>query len=164
MLCCVDAFTRAGNNEGEFLLGELPEGSFFLSAFKESDGYPYNFFSFFLSPGGKTPIKVQVKAGETTKDVKIQLGQKAARLDIQITTEDGSPVEASLIFTRPDLPGEYSRGASAAESLLVPPVPFHIAVQAKGYKIWHYTGSRNGLVALKPGETLALPVRLERLP
>ena len=148
-------FHTKSNSEGEFVLGGLAEGSFFFSAFKESDGYPYNFFSFFLSPGEKTPVKVQVRAGESTKDVKIQLGQRAARLDIQITTEDGKPVEgASLFFTRPDQPGRYGRGARAAESILVPPVPFHLEVQAKGYRVWQ------DAVAPKPGETLALTIRL----
>ena len=43
-------FHTESNDAGEFVLDGLPKGSFFVSAFKESDGHPYNFFSFFASP------------------------------------------------------------------------------------------------------------------
>ena len=151
---------------GKFRLADVPVGMAYIDAYKESDGYPYNFFSFFLSPGEKTPNKVPVTARGTTFGVVIQLGARAAHLQLEITSEDGEEVQSSLLFDRPDMPGPYSRGARSKESLMVPPVPFRLTVEADGYKPWHYGGENwhgeEGLIALKSGETLKLSVRLKR--
>lgn len=159
-------FHAESNDAGEFVLDGLPKGSFFVSAFKESDGHPYNFFSFFASPGENTPVKVLVKAGRATEDVKVQLGERAARLNIRITTDDGKPLKgATVFFTRPDQPERpYNRGVRSEESLLVPPVPFHLMVEAEGYKAWQYAASATALISLKPGEVFDLTVWLERVP
>jgi len=159
-------FHTKTNGAGEFMLPGLPDGPAYLSAYKESDGYPYDFFSFFAARGTNTPLKIQIKASEEIKDIRIRLGEKAARLDIEIVTEDGKALEkgATLFFTRPDQPERpYNRGARSTESLLVPAVPFHLAVQADGYKVWHCGGNPNGLLSLNPSETFLLSVRLERL-
>lgn len=161
---------------GKFTVNDIPEGGVYLGAFKERDGYPYNFFSFFLMPGERRPDKVNVKAGETTKDVVIQLGAKAAYLSIKITDEHGMFLDEGThlgyVFTRPDIPanrGYYERGANLkGETLMVPPVPFRLTVEAKGYETWHYGGKgwqgQEGLITLKSGETLNLTIRLKRFP
>ena len=148
-------FHTITGDAGKFILDGLPEGGAYLSAFKERDGYPYNFFSFFLSPGEKTP-RVNVRAGEIIKGVTIQLGQRSARLNLEITDQNGKLLNegVELTFRRPDLPGDYSRGANTEESLLVPPVPFRLTVGVKGYKPWHI------LLSLKPEETRSLSIRL----
>lgn len=97
---------------GKFVLKDVPAGIVYISAFKESAGYPYNFFSFFIMPGEHMP-KVEVKSGETTKDVVVQLGAKAARLNIEITDNQGHPLDlgvhgVQLTFTRLDMPGGLS--------------------------------------------------------
>jgi carboxypeptidase family protein len=152
----VDATSDAA---GRFVLSELPEGDVYVSAFKESAWYPCNFFAFFLSPGGNTPNKVAVKAGETTKGVAIQLGQRAARLNLEIMDQNGKPIEegVALTFTRPDQPGPFSSGSTGKESFLVPAVPFRLTVEAKGFKPWR----TDGLLVLKPEETRQLSIRLE---
>jgi hypothetical protein len=159
-------FPTVTNDAGEFTLRDLPEGTIHLSAFKESDGYPYNFFSFFNSPGENVPIELHIKAGQTIKDVRIKLGERAARLNVNVTTADGKPLNGvSFLFTRPDQPDRpYTRGLAPTESILVPPVPFHVSVEAKGYKTWQYGTNRSGLISLKPGETLDLAIRLEAVP
>jgi hypothetical protein len=68
------------DKDGRFTLHNVPVGGVYLSAFKESAWYPYNFFSFFITPDQKTPNEVQAKDGETTKGAVIQLGERAARL------------------------------------------------------------------------------------
>lgn len=159
-------FHTQSNDKGEFTLGNLPEGLVYLSGFKENDGYPYDFFSFFASPGQNTPVKVQIKGGESEKNVRIQLGEKAARINIEIITKGGKPFQGSagLVFTRPDQPGRpYNRGTGSFESLLVPAVPFHLMVLADGYKDWHYGGNPSGLISLRPGDVFAVSVRLEKL-
>src|SRR5260370_6920205 len=96
---------------GKFRLADVPVGMAYIDAYKESDGYPYNFFSFFLSPGEKTPNKVPVTARGTTFGVMIQLGARAAHLQLEITSEDGEEEQISLLFHLPDMPRPYSRGA-----------------------------------------------------
>ena len=41
------------DDTGRFTMSDVPAGTVYVSAFKESDGYPYNFFSFFRMPGEK---------------------------------------------------------------------------------------------------------------
>ena len=43
------------DDEGKFILKDIPAGHAYISAYKESDGYPYNFFSFFIMPGERMP-------------------------------------------------------------------------------------------------------------
>ena len=154
------------NQAGSFALKGVPGGELYLSAFKESDGYPYNFFSFFLSPGENIPLKLSLKAGETLNGIRIQLGKRAARLNVNIISEDGTPFEgaAELIFTRPDMPGEYSIAAKASQSLLVPPVAFQISVKAVGYTPWRLKSPQGDQLVLKSGETFNLVVRLTKAP
>ena len=157
------------DDAGRFVLSNIPPGAIYLSAFKEDEGYPYNFFSFYRMPGESLP-KVDVKVGETVSDVVIQIGARAAHLEIHITDEDGVPLEhgAELVFTRPDLPGDYRRGVRSRESLMVPPVPFRLAVEAKGYWPWRYGGKnwqqKAGLISLKSGERLTIVCPLKRKP
>jgi hypothetical protein len=153
--------------EGKFVLRDVPIGNVGLDAYKESDGYPYNMFSFFLIPGQHLP-KFDVIAGETVKNVVIHLGPKAACLRLQITDESGHPINASLSFSRPDLGqrGDYRRSTEANDVILVPPVPFRFTVEATGFQPWHYGAERwqdgNGLITLKSGETRTLAVRLRK--
>jgi hypothetical protein len=152
---------------GRFLLKDVPAGIVYISAFKESAGYPYNFFSFFIMPGERMP-KVEVKSGETTKDVVVQLGAKAAHLSIEITDNQGQPLDrdVQLIFTRPDIPGNFQTSAKASKSLQVPPVPFRLTAEAAGYETWHYGGAKwedkEGLISLKSEESFNVSIQMRR--
>jgi hypothetical protein len=151
---------------GRFILKNVPAGKAYLHAFKESDGYPDVFFAFFHMPGQDFPPKVMVKPGETTSDVVMRLGAKAAVVKFKVTDENGTPVNGRAVFQRPDLGegGTLWRSLGAEEVLQVPPVPFRVTVNADGYASWHYGGSQwegdQGLVRLQSGETLELSVRL----
>jgi hypothetical protein len=149
------------------VLSRLPVGNIGLLAYKENDGYPYSMFSFLMMPGEQV-ARFDVVAGETTKNVVIRLGVKAAYLKLEVTDEYGQPVEASLSFSRPDLGkyGDYRRSAGANDVILVPPVPFRLTVQAKGFQPWRYGGEHweenAGLITLSSEQTLALTVRLKK--
>jgi Carboxypeptidase regulatory-like domain len=162
----IDASTDA---EGKFEINNLPPGTFYLSAYKETAGYPYNFFSFYMMPHEKVPLAVEVRSGAVSNNVTLQLGEKAAYLTIVVTTDDGSALSdgIQLVFSRPDLPGSYQRGASSrAEHIPVPPVPFRLVVEAAGFQPWHYRSEEgqpeSGLISLSSGQSLALSVRLKR--
>jgi hypothetical protein len=75
------------DNRGGFVLENVPDGLVYVSAFKESEGYPYNFFAFF-----KTMEREGVEGGRRADHVVIQLGPKAASLTIRIIQADETPL------------------------------------------------------------------------
>jgi hypothetical protein len=157
------------DSEGKFTIHGLPAGPVYLDASKDSDGYPYSIFSFFIMPGQVKP-KVNVKEGETITGVVVRLGARAAYLRLAISDEDGTPLNADVLFTRSDMPGhsgDYRTSVLPKETLMVPPVPFRVTVEAKGYKPWQYAGEheqeKEGVIALKPGETFDLVVHLKKI-
>ena len=145
--------------QGRFLLeGVAPVREVFVSAYKESDGYPLHLARFFKTSDRETR-KVAVESGKTTGGVMIQL-TRAAFLNLEITDRGGAPINAvGLDFTRDDDPkyGHFGTSASAPYSMLVPPVPFRFTVQATGYWLW-----RSEVIAPKSGETVGVKVRLQR--
>jgi hypothetical protein len=147
--------------EGRFTLANIPlgDGEIYVNAFKESDGYPYNFFSFFMNTN-RPPIKLRVEPGAVLKNVVIQLGPKAATLNLEITDQDGTPLAEglSLTFTRADVPGVFSVGAASPHySMLVPPVRFRFTVGATGYQSWNSEATTPSA-----GGSLDMVIRLNR--
>jgi hypothetical protein len=159
-----DVMQYQTNGNGEFSL-HLPEGKAWLSAHKNSEGYPYAFFAFYLTPGQEFPT-VDVKPGETTQGVVVRVGAKAAHLNYEVVDVDGKPVLGRFVFTRLDQAELYSTSALASDDLLVPPVPFRATFEAKGFKTWHYGGDKwsgkEGVISLKSGEVLNLKIHLQR--
>lgn len=155
------------NNKGQFSL-RLPAGKVWLSADKTSEGYPYAFFAFYISPGQQFPT-IYVKSGETTRGVVVRVGVKAAHLNYEVVDEDGKPVLGAFTFVRPDQADRpYTTSALTKDDLLVPPAPFRVTFQAKGFKPWHYGGDqwqgKGGVISLKSGDVLNLTIHLRREP
>lgn len=142
--------------EGRFTLGGVPPGWVYLHAYKESAGYPYDFFAFFNTKDRK-PVKVHIEAGKMTSNVVLKLGPRAAHLDFTIIDQDGMPLksDSQLLFVRDDIPGTYRRGGTTG-SILVPPVPFRLTVEAQGYQPW-----KSDLIDLKSGQVLQIVARLK---
>lgn len=119
-------------------------------------------YSFYIMPGQSKP-KVSVTANHVPANVVIQLGLKAAYLDLVIAPDDGNDVKANVIFSRLDLPGTFRTSVAGHQKIPVPPVPFHMVVEAPGLEPWVYKGTNgNGLVNLRPSETLTLDVKFQR--
>lgn len=152
--------------QGNFVLTSLPPGDVYLHAYKESDGYPDNFFAFYKTTDRSAPRKFTVGPGMPVRGVVITLGLKAAYLRFEITNQEGMPLNAGLIFTRDDMQGTHQRGISAPETIMVPPVPFRLAVEVQGYEPWHYGGrdwqGKAGLIDLKPGQSADMRIQLRR--
>jgi hypothetical protein len=163
------------DSAGKFSLTSLAEGTFYLQAFKPSDGYPYNFFSFYLMPGEVVPNKVTLNSGEKKTDVVIQLGERAAYLMFKVTDEGGNVLRDgfNVTFSRPDQPGAETGPSidphsddrlDLSKPLLVPPVPFRATVTRGGYQAWHFGGTgwetNDGLIRLTSGQQLTLNVVL----
>jgi Carboxypeptidase regulatory-like domain len=150
-------FRATTDANGKFVLTGVPAGDVYLDAFKESDGYPYNFFAFYGVPGRKTP-KVSVTPGMQTQGVVIKLGPKAATLHLDITQADGSAVNGAvdIEFTRDDVSAPYSEGARIHHTMFVPSnVPFRFSVTVPGYKPWN-----SDTLTAQESETLNISVHL----
>ena len=140
--------------QGKFLLEQVPAGGVYLLAFKETEWYPYNFFSFFSSGPQPSP-KVAVGAGKITDNAVIHLGPPAGALNIEVVDQSGTALSEGV--NRDDIPGEYRRGAAASTYLLlVPAVPFHMTVEAPGYEPWH-----SGVIKPESRKALNVVVRLK---
>ena|SRR5215831_6282385 len=133
-----DALT---DTDGRFTLdcAEPGENGIYLS--KESDGYPDTLYTPFLDRR-LIPI-VRVVDQETVRGVEIHLGPKSGRLIVHVI--DGStlrPIEnARLILCRGDDLDQCSwRGFSPGGelSMLLPPIPVCIKIEAPAYESWFY--------------------------
>jgi Carboxypeptidase regulatory-like domain len=154
------------DSAGKFLLRDLPAARVYIYTYKESDGYPNGFAAFFALPNDQSLVVVKVEAEQTTT-ITIKRGARSARLKVHITDENGNRMGAGLTLTREDQAGEnYGMGTDGEVSMLVPPVPFRVMIDADGYEPWHYGGanwqSKGGLITLKSGQTLSLAVRLRK--
>jgi len=152
------------DSNGKYLVKGVPAGEAYVHVYDEDKGYPYNFFSFFLMPG-QEPRKVLVSSQKETDQVNFKLGEKAARLELEILDDLGVPITdgAELVFTRPDLPGNYNRGGEANVSLLVPPVPFHLSIDVPGFRQWNYQNKETGgMLQPRPEEIVKITVHLAR--
>lgn len=171
-----NSITTTSDDAGRFTLRNIPIGRFYVYGFKEAEGYPYGFNSFYVTKHGQSWVVVESKPGGVTAGVILHLGPKSAYLKVNATDEDGVPVPVGYQLDRDDIPGPFYTSVPTDQRLvgvgfvngvmLVPPVPFRLTVQADGYEPWHY-GGRNGtgkagLIALKSGHTLKLNVRLHR--
>lgn len=146
--------TTADSN-GRFVLRDLPPGTYSVHAYKESDGYPDTFFSFFDVGNHNAWRREQVQAGHMT-NVDLELGPKYAVLKLSIMDKKGNPLGGSIDFTR-GKPGvsnpEFSTGYRP--EILVPPVPFRFRIKAEGYRIWS-----SKLLSPRSGGIVSLTVRL----
>ena len=156
------------DSAGRFVLRDIPIGDTFLYAHKASEGYPDTFFAFFKTDD-LSMVRVKVVGARSTQGVTIRLGEKAAYLSIEMTDENGTRLPGHLTFTRDDDQyGRYQKGTIGAETIMVPPVPFRLTMeaQAPGYLPWHFGGEnwqgKGGLINLKSGQSLTLDIQLKR--
>jgi hypothetical protein len=173
----LEAVTAKTNTEGSFTFSNFPVAyNVSLDAYQESAGYPGKLGSFYGYLRTKTsPSTFDVATGQKVQGIVIQFTARAAYLRFDISDENGKPLNASGDFllpgpelSRPNRPFNMSTGINAKETMPVPSVPFWLNVNAPGYEPWHYGGERwqekEGLITLRPGETLTLPIQLKKLP
>jgi Carboxypeptidase regulatory-like domain len=153
-------FESSTDSNGKFVFRSLPPDTYKIYAFKESAGFPYSFF-FFFATSGKERRTVTIAAGQTIRDVVLELGPKHPTLRVTILNEQGETNQASLQFIRRDYPNfPYSRSAAeTGDSYLVPPnIPFRVVVKADGYAPWS-----SEWMSVKSDETLSITARLKKL-
>ncbi|QHN04758.1 carboxypeptidase regulatory-like domain-containing protein [Granulicella sp. WH15] len=153
--------------EGKFILLNLPPGVVYLDAANEHEGYVHSIFSFYVMPGERKPV-VNLHVDEAIHNTVIQIGPKAAYLQLNIHDESGNPLQATLNLSRPNMghSGDLSSSKPEDGVFPVPPVPFHVGVFALGYEPWDYadadSNDRDGLLRIRSGETLNLDICLHK--
>jgi Carboxypeptidase regulatory-like domain len=154
--------TSADSN-GRFKIQGVTPGRYTVFAYSEDAGYPDLFFSFFNYYKDAWKV-VNVSAGQTIKDIRLNLGSIYPALNINIQDDNGNPVSATLTFTRlDDSMHPYSRGASSMGKYLVPPVKFRLEIRAEGYIPWQYTNKSSTTIYLHSGEILSINAVLKKL-
>jgi hypothetical protein len=144
---------------GNYMLPKTPTGVVYIDAYKESDGYPNNFFAFHKAINEEVH-KIDVAPGAHIQGFVIELGPRAATLHLEITQSSGAPVAGGVgvAFTRDDQPSPYSTSLRPGHTTLVPSlVPVRFSVTVPGYKTWE-----SQAITGRPGETLNVVVNLER--
>jgi hypothetical protein len=149
--------TTVTDERGRFLLEAVPTGVVYVDAYKESEGLPYNFFAFFKTTD-HTPVKIDVPEGNVATGVVIQVGPKAGYLNVTVMDQDGMMLEqeATLVFTRDDMPGSYKKSVKLPHSMLVPPVPFRFSIEVNGFESWN-----SEVIRLRSSEALNAVVSLK---
>jgi hypothetical protein len=153
--------TTTSDSAGRFVLHDMRPGTYSVHAYKDSDGHPDTFFSFFANNNKKAAQRVNVEAGRTIKNVVLELGPKYATLKLSIRDERGKPSGGSLTFIRIDDPKRpYSRGGdlSGEVVILVPATPFRFEIEKDGYEIW-----RSKLISPQSGQTVFVNAGLRRI-
>lgn len=150
----VRTFTDA---QGRFLLKDIPLGKVSVDAFKETDGYPYNFFPFF-NPETRPRPQIELTSAEVPAQMDIKLAPKAALLSLNVKDQRGKAVDGSieLTFTRSGLREDFRAIVTAQNTILVPALPFRFSVEAKGYQLW-----QSGLMSPRSSELLKVEVKLQ---
>lgn len=156
---------------GKFVLEYVAVGSRRILAYKESDGFPNRFWSFYSQVyGDKDSLDVSVRENESSRGVIVHLCQKASKLSIQVVDlETKRPVgDAEIAMNHKGKPKTlFKPGLTHSDGrieVLVPAsVPISLTVTADGYNLWDNLGSLNsgGAIQLRPGSKANLIVELK---
>jgi Carboxypeptidase regulatory-like domain len=150
------------DKEGKFLIKGLASGIYTISVGKEEEGYVHMSSPFF-SAGLITAPQVNVNEHQTTTDVVVHLGPKAAKLigrvvDVSTNRPVNNLQNVQITLRRVDYPDySYSTGLGLDSefNILVPSVPVMIEVSASGYEKKHLSP-----LQLKQGEVKRLDISL----
>lgn len=166
-------FGALTDDEGKFTISKIPVSdecnicrTIYVQAYKDSDGYPDKLYAFYHTVDTEV-AKVEIHADKAPPFVTLKMGPKTAYLKMLISAEDGTPLGATVTFTRDGFPhGIYKRGVGSSETIPVPTAPFRMTVEVDGYDPWHYGGpywqGDAGVITPKSGETVSVLAMLHK--
>jgi hypothetical protein len=134
---------------GRFSIPVEVSTTYFLTAKKESEGYPYSHHVFYRVPYVHLN-ELAVADGQSPPEVTLQLGPPVAQLTGSITdAKTGRPVNGARVrlcrtespkycatFEREGPSVRYTAGADGRYTVAVPPSPMAVEVMAEGYEDW----------------------------
>jgi Carboxypeptidase regulatory-like domain len=155
------------DERGEFRLGPLPAGTYFVHASNEGADYTDSLFAFLAGPGGTAP-KVVVGSGDVVKGVVVRLVTRGATLALRVVDQrTGQALPgATVTLCRKDMapPACISSATGLAEgrlTLSVPSLtPLSVTVSARAYKTWSHAV---GAADVRPRATAGLLAKLTPL-
>lgn len=135
--------------EGRFSIPVEVSGTYFMTAKKESEGYPHSQHVFYRVPYLHLNTLV-VADGESPPAVTLQLGPPVAQLTARIIdAETGLPVNSARVrLCRTESPKycatfdqdgpsvRYAVGPDGRYTVVAPPSPVAVEVMAEGYEDW----------------------------
>jgi len=150
------------DKEGRFVIKNLPEGEYFVDAYKESERYPIHFSRIYETDRRVWQI-VKALPGKPTQ-VSLQLGPKCATLQLTIEDPAGRPTGASVKFIRLDNArlGSMTVGhdLSGYKEYLIPPdAPLRIEVGISADTKEQWATWRSEPLKVQSGDVLKLKVR-----
>ena len=134
------------NEKGDFKIEGLVAGTYYMTAEKESEGYA-DMIDGFHSAGLVDVPHVSLAENQIIEGVILRLAPKSARIVGRvIDAKTKKPIEqAGITLRRANNPSQLYRTAAESKfSVLVPPVPFTIEVEADGYEKWTYSKDGSG--------------------
>lgn len=149
--------------DGRFSIPVEVSTTYFLTAKKESEGYPNSYRVFYRVPFLHLS-EVVVADGQSPPEVTLQLGFPTARLNGSITdAETGRAVDRARVrLCRTESPKYCATfdpvGGDGLYAVAVPPSPVAMEVMAEGYEDW----AEPHPLRLAPGEQSELNVALRR--
>jgi Carboxypeptidase regulatory-like domain len=156
------------NENGKFLLNDVPVGKTMVIATKTEDGYPDARFAVFS--GNEILPVVQVEPDQVTSGVIVKLLLKGGTLSGKVMdtrTKLAIPL-ARIILSRFDHPTwaiETNVAKDGAFSLVIPAMPMHFSIKATGFRDWNYEQSdfskNHSPLRLSPESKQEYPIFLE---
>ena len=166
-------FPGKSRKDGTFRIVVPKPGTYTIYGSKEVEGYPPTISGFHRPDEIQLPVVGVTEKEEVITGITVQLGEKAANLEIIIKeAESGRPIEnATFTLRRADNPNIfYTVGLEKKQSgrfkLLVPTSPFGLEIQSPGHMQWFYSkpvsGPPENALRLNRGATKTIEVVLHR--
>ena len=132
------------DQDGRFLLQDVPAGKTMIIATKLEDGYPDARFAVYS--GNEVLPTVEVQAGQMASNVVVKLLAKGGTLRGRIIDSRSKlPIlNARITLSRVDHPNwllETDPENDGSFEFLIPARPMHLKVTARGFKDWTYETS-----------------------
>jgi len=162
------------DEQGEFIIPDLPAGKYILHTRDEDTGYPRSEFNLY-DIGDSLDPTIEVQPAPSVQNVTLRLGQKAARLAGRVfDAATHQPLKgADITVRRVDLPerflstGLFCPGVPGGFNVLVPSLPLNLKVSRAGYEDWNYVtsvkGRESGVLIVPSGSTKSLLIALKPL-
>jgi hypothetical protein len=152
------------DGQGQFVIDNIPWGTYFVMAGKEEAGYPDTRFAFYSNLAVPT---VTLQPSFRTATLTVPLGPKAGILEVSPTDAETQKriAAASITLKRKDNPSFHITMSADEKRILVPSLVDILAeISASGYETAFYPSSsdpsQSTPIHLSPGQELKLAMPL----